>query len=197
MLKKFNLLVLIIFLMGCASANNVPESERIPEAAPKLTVSKKPKAVAKKSYAFGIVDLERVLKNSVPGKSAQADLKKQKDKMKTDLKQKGAEIEQLRRRLEREARVMSKEVRVEKEREARIKLNDFKRLQMRYRSDLQKLEKELIGQLKVDVFTLANEIGKKEGYLLIISKTVVLYSRESIDDLTGKIIKRLNKKYPE
>lgn len=30
MLKKINLLILIIFLTGCATANNVPEWERIP-----------------------------------------------------------------------------------------------------------------------------------------------------------------------
>ena len=186
MLEKFNLLILIVFLMGCASANNVPESEKIPEAAPKLTLAK-----------IGVIDLQRVIETSSQGKAAQAQIKKQKDKMEGDLKQKGAEIEQIRQRLEREARVMSKEAREEKEREARIKLNDFKRLQKRYRSKLQNLESKLIEQLKNDVYDLVNDIGKEEGYLLIISKIGVLYSGESVDDLTGKIIKRLNKKYPE
>jgi outer membrane protein len=186
MLEKFNLLILIIFFMGCASANNVLESERIPEAAPKLTVAK-----------IGVINLQRVIETSKQGKAAQAQIKKQKDKMEKDLKQKGAEIEQIRQRLEREARVMSKKAREEKEREARIKLNDFKRLQKRYRSKLQNLENKLIEQLNDDVYDLVNDIGKEEGYLLIISKIGVLYSGESVDDLTGKIIKRLNKKYPE
>jgi outer membrane protein len=90
--------------------------------------------------------------------------------------------------------VMSKEAREEKEREARIKLNDFKSLQKRYRSELQDLEKKLIEQLKDDVFVLVNEIGKKEGYLLIISKIGVLYSPSTID-ITDQLIKRLNKKF--
>jgi outer membrane protein len=90
--------------------------------------------------------------------------------------------------------VMSKEAREEKEREARIKLNDFKSLQKRYRSELQNLEKKLIEKLKDDVFELVHKIGKKEGYLLIISKIGVLYSPSTID-ITDQLIKQLNKKF--
>ncbi len=140
---------------------------------------------------IGVVDVQRVMETSNAGKSAQAQIKQQKDKMETDLKDKGAEIEQIRQRLEREAMVMSKESREEKEREARIKLNDFKTLQKRYRTELQQLEKRLVSQLRNDTITLVNEIGKKEGYLLIISRVGVLYSPNTID-ITDELIKRLN-----
>jgi outer membrane protein len=151
-------------------------------------------SVAADVAKIGVIDLQRVIETSNQGKTSQAQIKKQKDKMEEDLKRKGAEIEQIRQRLEREAMVMSKEAREEKEREARIKLNDFKSLQKRYRSELQNLEKKLIEQLKDDVFVLVNEIGKKEGYLLIISKIGVLYSPSTID-ITDQLIKRLNKKF--
>ena len=140
---------------------------------------------------IGVVDVQRVMETSNAGKSAQAQIKQQKDKMETDLKAKGAEIEEIRQRLEREAMVMSKESREEKEREARIKLNDFKTLQKRYRTELQQLEKRLVSQLRNDTITLVNEIGKKEGYLLIISRVGVLYSPKTID-ITDQLIKRLN-----
>ena len=140
---------------------------------------------------IGVIDLQRVMEASSAGKAAQAQIKQQKDKMETDLKDKGAEIEQIRQRLEREAMVMSKESREEKEREARIKLNDFKTLQKRYRTELQQLEKRLVSQLRNDTITLVNEIGKKEGYLLIISRVGVLYSPNTID-ITDQLIKRLN-----
>ena len=141
--------------------------------------------------------MQSVIETSNQGMVAQAQIKTQKDKMERDLKQKGAEIEQIRQRLEREARVMSKEAREKKEREARIKINKFKIIQKRYRTELQNLEKKLNERLKDDVFDLVNDIGKKEGYLLIFNKTGALYSGKSVYDLTGKIIKRLNKKYPE
>jgi len=143
---------------------------------------------------IGIVDLQKVLETSSPGKSAQAQIKEKKDNMEQDLNQKGAELEKLRERLERESMVMSKETREEKEREIRIKLNDFKSLQKKYRTELQDLEKKLVTELQDDVFTLVGEIGKKQGYLLIISKIGVLYSPNSID-LTDKLIQQLNDKY--
>jgi outer membrane protein len=89
---------------------------------------------------------------------------------------------------------MSKEKREEKEREIRIKLNDFKSLQKRYRTELQSLEKKLVNALLKDVSTLVEEIGKKEGYLLIIDNTGVMYSPGSID-ITDKLIKELNARH--
>ena len=143
---------------------------------------------------IGVVDLQRVMETSDAGKAAQAQIKKQKEKMEADLKAKGTEIEQISQRLEREAMVMSKESREEKEREARIKLNDFKTLQKKYRSSLQALEKKLVTELRDDTIALVDEIGKKEGYLLIITRVGVLYSPNSID-ITDQLIKRLNDRY--
>ena len=60
----FKMLFILTILIGCASANNVSE---------------KSKAIAEKSYALGFVDVERVLKTSVPGKSAQEQVKEQND----------------------------------------------------------------------------------------------------------------------
>jgi outer membrane protein len=142
---------------------------------------------------IGVVDLQKILGTSASGKSIQAQLKGQKEKMESDLKQKGSEIEKISKRLERESMVMSKEMREEKEREQRIKINDFKSLQKKYRSDLQKLEAQLMNQLQRDIKELLDTIGKKEGYLLIINKYSVLYSPGSID-ITDDLIKKLNAK---
>ena len=78
---------------------------------------------------IGVIDLQKILETSSAGKAIQTELKKEKDKMESDLKKKGAEIENIRKRLERESMVMGKEMREEKERESRIKINDFKSLQ--------------------------------------------------------------------
>jgi len=151
-------------------------------------------AVAADVAKIGVVDLQRVLETSNPGKSAQAEIKKQKDAMEQELKEKGAEIEQLRIQFERESMVMSKEKREEKEREGRIKLNDFKTLQKRYRSELQDLEQRLVSELRTEVNSLVEEIGKKEGYLLIINNFSVMYAPGSID-ITDQLIKQMNERH--
>ena len=142
---------------------------------------------------IGVIDLQKVLETSNAGKAIQAELKKQKDKMESDLKQKGTDIEKISKRLERESMVMSKEMREEKQREQRIKINDFKTLQKKYRADLQKLEVQLMNQLQDDLKGLVESIGKKGGYLLIVNKHIVLYSPGSID-ITNDLIKKLNAK---
>ena len=86
---------------------------------------------------------------------------------------------------------MSKETRDEKEREQRIKINDFKTVQQKYRVDLQTLERSLMDRLRNDTSAIVTDIGKKEGYLLIISNNTVLYAPNSID-ITDKLIKKLN-----
>ena len=140
---------------------------------------------------IGTVDLQRVFETSNAGKSVQAELKKEKDKMEVELKRKGKEIEEIGKRLERESMVMSKEMRDEKEREHRIKINDFKSLQKKFRGQLQQSERRLMNQLKKDIDVVIKQIGKSEGYLLIINSLGVMYSPSSID-VTDKLIQKLN-----
>ena len=140
---------------------------------------------------IGTVDLQRVFETSNAGKPVQSELKKEKDKMEVELKRKGKEIEEIGKRLERESMVMSKEMRDEKEREHRIKINDFKSLQKKFRGQLQQSERRLMNQLKKDIDVVIKQIGKSEGYLLIINSLGVMYSPSSID-VTDKLIQKLN-----
>ena len=143
---------------------------------------------------IGVIDFQKVLETSAAGKAIQAELKKKNEKMTADLQKKGAEIEKIQRRLERESMVMSKEMREDKEREQRIKVNDFKTLQKKYRSELQKVQVKLMQQLQTDVTAITREIGKKEGYLLIMDKRGVIYTPRSVD-LSDKLIRELNTKF--
>jgi outer membrane protein len=142
---------------------------------------------------IGVIDLQKVLESSNAGKAAQNELKSQRDRMQTDLKQRGAEIQEIESRMAREAMVMSKEAREEKEREHRIKVSDFQALQRKYQNDLQEVERKLMGQLQKEITELVGEIAKKEGYGLIVSNIGVIYSQPAID-LTERLVKELNAK---
>jgi len=144
---------------------------------------------------IGVVDFQRILEISNSGKSAQTEIKSRGEKMEADLKEKGTELEALKKRLEREVLVMSKEMREEKEREFRIKINDFKSLEKKYKEAFKVLNSRLVNRIKKDVFELIEEMGKKEGYLLIIEKNEagVLYSPAAID-ITDKLIPLYNEK---
>jgi len=140
---------------------------------------------------IGVLNMQRVLGTSDAGKAAQAEIKTQRDKMLEDLKVKGAEIDALGKQFERESMVMSKEKREEKEREYRIRINDFKSLEKRYNSQSQELQKRLLNKIVQDVRVLVEEIGKNEGYLLVIRSESVMYSPGAID-ITDGLIKQMN-----
>jgi outer membrane protein len=143
---------------------------------------------------IGVIDAQRILETSAAGKAAKAQIKEQSTTMAADLKEKGEEVEELARRLEREAMVMSQEKREDKKREYRIKLNDFKGLEQRYRNELKDLEKKLISRIQKDIMDISEEIGKKDGYLLIVNKLGVMYSPKSVD-ITDSVIEIYNARY--
>jgi outer membrane protein len=143
---------------------------------------------------IGIIDAQRILETSSAGKTAQAQIKEKSVGMAEELKKRGGEVELLRTQLEREAMVMSQEKREDARREFRIKLNDFKGLEKKYRGELKQLEQKLVGRIQSDIISLTQEIGKQGGYLLIINKPAVLYSPTSID-ITDQVIQKYNAKY--
>ena len=142
---------------------------------------------------IGIIDFQRIVKTSSAGKKAMAEINKKGKTMETDLKKRGGEIEELKKNLDREALVMSKEMREQKGRDFRIKLNDFKTLEKKYSNDLRTLNARLVSRIQKDIFQIVAEIGKKEGFLLIVEKMEagVVYSPNSID-ITDRVIQKYN-----
>jgi outer membrane protein len=146
---------------------------------------------------IGVVDFQKILEVSNSGKTAQDEINKQGKQMESDLKARGAEIEEIEKKIDRESMVMSKEVREEKQREMRIKIGDFKALQQKYMEDFKALENRIIGRIQKEVVELVQEIGKKDGYTLIVEKRTggVVYAPLSID-ITDSVIQVYNAQPP-
>jgi len=143
---------------------------------------------------IGVVDFQRIFENSTAGKEVKAELNKKGASMEASLKEMGAEIETLQERMERESLVMSKEMREENEREFRIKVNDIKALKKKYENDLKEIQQRLVNRIKKDVFDIIQEVGKSDGYLLIVEKIGVLYHPSTLD-ITDKVIEAYNTQY--
>lgn len=144
---------------------------------------------------IGIVDFQKILENSVAGKAAQEEINAEGKKMEADLKSKGEEIKALEKKLEREEMVLSKDARDERQREARIKINDFKSLQAKYRNDIKKLEAQALRQIQDDVFDLVKQIAEDGGYLLVLEKRAggVVYFKEGME-ITDLVIEKFDQK---
>jgi outer membrane protein len=142
---------------------------------------------------IGIVDFQRILKTSSSGKKATAEINKRGKKIEADLQKRGEEIEAAKNKLERESLVMSREMREEKEREIRININDFKTLQKKYVAEFKEQEQRLVARIQEELLEIISEMGKKEGFLLILEKREagVMYSPNTID-ITDRLIQKYN-----
>src|SRR6056297_2689928 len=140
---------------------------------------------------IGIVDFQRILSESEAGQEVQSKLQAKGREMETDLRALGKEVQELEEELRQRATVISKEKREEMQREMDIKKYDLQSKQKKYQSELRELENKMLGKLQAEIFSLAEEIGKKEGYLLIIEKSAAIYYPSSID-ITDQLIEKYN-----
>ena len=142
---------------------------------------------------IGVVSFQKILEKSDAGKMAMAEINKRGKEMEANLKIKGEEIDATKKKLEREALVMSKEMLEQKEREIRISINDFKTLKNKYMADFKQHEARLVRDIQKEVLEVVTEMGKKEGFLVIFEKREagVLYSPDTID-ITDRLIQRYN-----
>ena len=145
---------------------------------------------------IGVVDGQRVLETSSAGQAARAQIKESYKRMEEDMKKRGAEFEELKKQFERNAMVMSQEKREDSQREMQIKQLDLQQLGKKYSADLKELEQKLTDRIQKDVLDLVAEVGKGEGYLLIVNKPAVLYNPTAID-ITDKLIQKYNAKYSQ
>jgi len=145
---------------------------------------------------IGVVDFQKILATSNAGKKAQSEINTKGRAMESELKEKGSAIEKSKESLEREALVMSKQMRSEKERELRIMINDFKTLQKRYMQDFKLYEKRMVKKIRDDILALVEDLAKKEGYLLIIERREggLLYFPNALN-LTDQIIQKFNTQF--
>ena len=143
---------------------------------------------------IGVVDLKRVFDNSSAGKLAQAELTQQGKKMQKELEKRQAEMVEIQKNLERQAAVMSKDAREQKIRDLKIKKIDIENLNKKYRSEFRQSERKKLIKIQKEVLSITEEIGKKEGYLIIFDKSAAIYVPKTLD-LTDKVIQEYNARY--
>jgi len=149
-------------------------------------------AQAEEALKIGILDLQKVLNECDAGKKAKSDLEALIKSKESVIEKKGVEIEKLKSELQKQASVLSAEARKSKEDELERLVRDYQRIVQDSQSEVKKKEGELTEAIIKGVHDLVDEMGKKEGYTVIIEKTLALYLNEDLD-ITDDVIKRYNK----
>ena len=149
-------------------------------------------AQAEEALKIGILDLQKVLNECDAGKKAKTDLEALIKSKESAIEEKGLEIEKLKSELQKQASVLSSEAKKSKEAELEKLLRDYQRTVQDSQEELKRKEGELTEAIIKGVHELVDDIGKKEGYTVIIEKSLALYINEDLD-ITDTVIKRHNK----
>ncbi len=149
-------------------------------------------AYAADATKIAIVDFQKIVGSSEKGKAASEQLNKEAETMRAELEKQSAELKKMKDAFDKESAVLSGEKRKEKESKLSEKVIKFKELQKKYNEDTGKLYQTLMVEIQQNILKVIEEIGKKEGYSLIVEKVQggVLYSTGI--DITDKVIKGYN-----
>ena len=144
---------------------------------------------------IAVVDFQKILIDSSAGKMTQKEIRGKGVEFQNKLKLEKDQLDEMKKSFEREALVLSPEKQKEKQRDFRIRVNDFKKMQDEFSKNFKELEMRLLNKIQKEVFEIATTIGKDDGYLLILEKKQagIIYNPEQID-ITDKIIKAYNLK---
>lgn len=144
---------------------------------------------------IAVIDFQRIVQESSAGKISQKEIRIRGEGLQKKIMDEKKNLDEMKQSIERESLVLSPEKQDEKKREFRIKVNDFKKMQQDIQKQFKQLEIQKLNEIQKQVFELANEIGGKEGYSLILEKKAsgLVYYFDKLD-ITDTVIKAYNLK---
>jgi outer membrane protein len=154
-----------------------------------------PSALSAGTGKIGVFIFQKILNESSAGKIVQKQIKAKGDGFQKKILAEKNQLDELRKSFEREALVLSTEKQQEKQREYRIRVNDFKKMQETFGREFKQLELQSINKIQKAIFEITGEIGKKEGYSLILERKTggVVFAQDQLD-ITDQVIKLYNSK---
>lgn len=145
---------------------------------------------------IGVINFERVIKQSSAGKVMQSELKARWTELKEKLDSEKKRVDEKALEFERESLLLSPEKKRDREREIRDLYGHLKKTSADYTEDMRLMETKRVNKIQQDVFKLVNEMGKKEGYLMILERKIggVIYIPDQVD-VTDAVIKAYNAEF--
>ncbi|MDD9304924.1 MAG: OmpH family outer membrane protein [Desulfobacter sp.] len=161
-----------------------------------FTLGLNPAAFSADVAKIGVVNFEKVLKNSSAGKVTQKQLKAKWTELQNKLEAEKKQVEAMSLAIEREALVLSPEKKRDKQRELRDRVNNFKGMNADFTEEYRILQNKRINEIQKDVFEISNSLGKDQGFLLILERKTagVIYAPAQVD-ITDLVIQKYNTQF--
>ncbi len=144
---------------------------------------------AAQDLKIGYVNSERVLREAIPAKAAQAKLEAEFSKRERELNDVAAKLKAAADRLEKEQPTLSEAERTRRQRELVEQDRDLQRKRREFQEDLNQRRNEELAAVVERANRVIRQIFETEKYDLILQEVVFASARV---DITDKVIKVLN-----
>jgi outer membrane protein len=141
----------------------------------------------------GVIDVRRLVTDSVAGKEALARLKKLQEDKVAEAKSKQEELEQLRKRLSEGRLSLADDKIAELEKQLEEKATGFRRFQEDAERELTKSQEQAFADIERRVAPLIEQVGREGAYTLIFNKyqSGLVFADEGAD-ITAQVIQRFD-----
>jgi outer membrane protein len=140
-------------------------------------------------FRLGYVNLDRIIREAAPSKSAQAKLEQEFARREKDLQEIGNALKSAADKLEREAMTLSESQRAARQKQVMEQDRDFQRKRREFQEDLNARKNEELQQVFERANRVVRQLAEAEKYDLIIQEAVFVSPKH---DITDKVIRSLN-----
>ncbi len=143
---------------------------------------------------IGIVDMEKVVRNSEPGQAALNKLKDQFKDAKESMDKQKAEIDKMREDMEKQSLVLSQEAKMDKQTQFQRKVRDFQDNFQNFQRKM-KIEEDKLSKPVLDIIMqVIQDFGKKNGYGAIMDGrgAGVVFVSDALN-ITDEVLVEVNK----
>ena len=137
----------------------------------------------------GVVNSDRILRDSQPARAAMQKLEAEFAKRDKDLQELGARLKTSAERLEKDGPILSEVDRVRRQRELAEADREFQRKQREFREDFNQRRNEELQGLLERTNRIIRQIAEQEKYDLIVQEAVYFNPRI---DMTERVLRALN-----
>lgn len=144
---------------------------------------------------IGCVDVGVVQARSRWGDMLRQEIKRETDKAKAQIEPKINALKEKRDEFEKKRAVLDEKARTKQQQELATLQQDAQRLIEENQKRMGQMQEQFIPPFRQKIMEVAQQVGRKDGYDLIMDKAVLLFVADK-DDLTTKVISELDKVTP-
>jgi len=170
-------------------------ASRVAAAAVAAALALAASPVGAEDLKIGIVDVEQAITATEEGKAARQELERKIREAEAQLQPMADQFKAMAEEVEAKQFVLSEDAMRQKQLEAAELRNKIENRQREIKGQLEVDRERLIGPLREKLTSIILDLGRKEGYSLILARGTpgVMYTREALD-ITDQVVKAFNSK---